>query len=56
MSYVSPNDLPTAGTAHGYLSTEPKMNAIFVAAGAFIGAPTKLPTIDIIDVAPTIPR
>jgi predicted AlkP superfamily pyrophosphatase or phosphodiesterase len=46
---------PTAGD-HGFLSTEPKMNAIFVAAGAGIKAGTKISTIDNIDVAPTIAR
>ena len=45
----------TAGT-HGFLSTDPKMNAIFVAAGAGIKAGTKIPTVDNIDVAPTIAR
>jgi predicted AlkP superfamily pyrophosphatase or phosphodiesterase len=50
---ASPN--PTAG-AHGFLSTEPKMNAIFVAAGAGIKAGTKVPTVENIDVAPTIAR
>ena len=42
--------------AHGFLSTEPKMNAIFVAAGSGIKAGTKLTTVDNIDVAPTIAR
>ena len=53
--FVVPNDLSTAG-AHGFLSTEPKMNAIFVAAGAGIKRGTKLATIDNIDVAPTMAR
>ncbi len=52
---VVANPNPTAG-AHGFLSTEPKMNAIFVAAGAGVKAGTKVPTIDNIDVAPTIAR
>ncbi len=52
---VVPNEIPTAG-AHGFLSTEPKMNAIFVAAGAGIKRGTKLSTIANIDVAPTIAR
>jgi predicted AlkP superfamily pyrophosphatase or phosphodiesterase len=52
---VVPNEIPTAG-AHGFLSTEPKMNAIFVAAGSGIKAGTKLTTVDNIDVAPTIAR
>jgi predicted AlkP superfamily pyrophosphatase or phosphodiesterase len=45
----------TAG-AHGFLSTEPKMNAIFVAAGAGIKSGTRVPTVENIDVAPTIAR
>ncbi len=52
---VVANPNPTAGT-HGFLSTEPEMNAIFVAAGAGIKAHTTIPTIDNIDVAPTIAR
>ncbi len=42
--------------SHGYLSTEPKMNALFVAAGAGIKPGVKLPTIENVDVAPTIAR
>ena len=36
--------VPTEGTtgAHGYLATEPKMNALFVASGAGIEAGAKL--------------
>ena len=52
---VVANPNPTAG-AHGFLSIEPKMNAIFVAAGAGIKSGTKVPTIENIDVAPTIAR
>ena len=52
---VVPNEISTAG-AHGFFSTEPKMNAIFVAAGAGIKRGAKLSTIDNIDVAPTIAR
>lgn len=52
---VVPNEIPTAG-AHGFLSTEPKMNAIFVAAGAGLKRGTKLTTVANIDVAPTIAR
>ena len=52
---VAANPNPDAG-AHGFLSTEPKMNAIFVASGAGIKAGTRIPTIDTIDVAPTIAR
>jgi hypothetical protein len=50
---ASPN--PNAG-AHGFLSTEPKMNAIFVAARAGIKAGTRVTSIDNIDIAPTIAR
>jgi predicted AlkP superfamily pyrophosphatase or phosphodiesterase len=46
---------PDAG-AHGFLSTEPKMNAIFVASGAGIKDGARVPTIDNIDVAPTMAR
>ncbi len=53
--FVVPSEIATAG-AHGFLSTEPKMNAIFVAAGAGIKRGTKLSTIANIDVAPTIAR
>ena len=53
--FVVPNEMPSAG-AHGFLSTEPKMNAIFVAAGAGIRRGAKVSDIDIIDVAPTIAR
>jgi predicted AlkP superfamily pyrophosphatase or phosphodiesterase len=52
---VVANSNPTAD-AHGFHSTEPKMNAIFVAAGAGIKVGTKVPIIDNIDVAPTIAR
>jgi predicted AlkP superfamily pyrophosphatase or phosphodiesterase len=52
---VVPSSNPSAG-AHGFLSSEPKMNAIFVAAGAGIKTGTKIQAIDNIDVAPTIAR
>jgi predicted AlkP superfamily pyrophosphatase or phosphodiesterase len=39
--------------SHGYLSTEPKMNALFVAWGAGIRRGAKLPSIENVDVAPT---
>lgn len=38
---------------HGYLSTEPKMNALFVASGAGIKPGSKLPSVENLDVAPT---
>jgi len=43
----------TVGGTHGYLNTDPKMKAIFVAWGAGIG-PSRLPGISNLDVAPTI--
>jgi predicted AlkP superfamily pyrophosphatase or phosphodiesterase len=42
--------------AHGFLATEPKMNAIFVASGAGIRTGTKLGVIDNADLAPTVAR
>lgn len=50
--------VPNPGTtgSHGYLATEPKMNAIFVASGAGIKAGADLGTIDNIDLAPTVAR
>jgi hypothetical protein len=50
---VNPN--PTAG-AHGFLSTEREMNALFVASGACIKSGKRLATVENIDVAPTIAR
>jgi predicted AlkP superfamily pyrophosphatase or phosphodiesterase len=41
---------------HGFLSTNPRMNAIFVASGAGLQHGTKLPAIENIDVAPTIAK
>jgi predicted AlkP superfamily pyrophosphatase or phosphodiesterase len=52
---VTADPNPEAG-AHGFRSTEPRMNAIFVASGAGIKAGPRMPTIDDIDVAPTIAR
>ena len=52
---VVANPNPTAGT-HGFLSTEPKMNAIFVASGAGLKRGLKIPTVENIDVAPTMAR
>jgi len=42
--------------SHGYLSTEPKMNALFVASGAGIKKGAKLPSVENTDVAPTAAR
>jgi predicted AlkP superfamily pyrophosphatase or phosphodiesterase len=55
LDLVVANPNPTAG-AHGFLSTDPKMNALFVASGAGIKASKKLATVENIDVAPTIAR
>ena len=52
---VVANPNPTAGT-HGFLSTEPKMNAIFVVSSAGISKGLKIPTVENIDVAPTMAR
>jgi predicted AlkP superfamily pyrophosphatase or phosphodiesterase len=52
---VVANPNPSAG-AHGFLSTEPKMNAIFVASGAGIKAGTRVTAVENIDVAPTMAR
>jgi predicted AlkP superfamily pyrophosphatase or phosphodiesterase len=43
----------TPGT-HGFLSTNPRMNAVFVAAGAGIQPKTRLGVIENVSVAPTI--
>jgi predicted AlkP superfamily pyrophosphatase or phosphodiesterase len=40
--------------AHGYPSTDPDLNAVFIASGAGITAGTRLETIDNVDVAPTM--
>lgn len=45
----------TLGT-HGFLSTNPKMNATFIASGAGIPRGAKIPPIENIQVAPTIAR
>ena len=51
-------DVPTGSTpgAHGYLNSDPEMNAIFVASGAGIKAGSKLGQIKNLDIAPTIAR
>ncbi len=41
---------------HGFIATNPKMNAVFVASGAGIERGAKLGLIDNIDVAPTVAR
>jgi predicted AlkP superfamily pyrophosphatase or phosphodiesterase len=52
---VVANSNPSAGS-HGFLSTDPRMNALFVASGAGIRAGTRLKTVDNINVAPTIAK
>jgi hypothetical protein len=42
--------------AHGYLNTEPAMNAVFVASGPGIRRGAKLGSIRNLDVAPTIAK
>lgn len=49
--FVSAN--PSTTGSHGFLATEPKMNALFVAAGAGIKPGVKLATVDNVDLAPT---
>jgi arylsulfatase A-like enzyme len=39
--------------SHGYLSTEPKMNALFVASGAGVRPGSSLQSVENVDVAPT---
>jgi hypothetical protein len=41
---------------HGYLASNPKMNAVFIASGRGIKSGVKLGMVDNIDVAPTIAR
>jgi hypothetical protein len=53
--FVVASEIQTAG-AHGFLSTEPKMKAIFVAAGAGTKTGSKIANVQNIDVAPTIAR
>jgi predicted AlkP superfamily pyrophosphatase or phosphodiesterase len=52
--FAVPNDKITG--SHGYLSTEPKMNAIFVASGAGIKTGVSLESVENIDLAPTVAR
>jgi predicted AlkP superfamily pyrophosphatase or phosphodiesterase len=47
--------VPPIGT-HGYLNTDPDMNAIFIAWGAGIRKGIQIPEIRNLDVAPTIAR
>ncbi|WP_406696251.1 nucleotide pyrophosphatase/phosphodiesterase family protein [Singulisphaera sp. Ch08] len=53
--FVVVNKSGTTGS-HGFLSTEPKMNAIFVASGSGIKSGVALKAIDNSDVAPTAAR
>ena len=50
-SFITP---PTEGGTHGYLNTDPKMQAIFLAWGADIPKGIHLNAISNLDVAPTI--
>lgn len=52
--FVVPNQNTTG--SHGFLSTEPQMNATFVASGAGIKAGTGLKAVENVDVAPTVAR
>jgi len=45
---------PTEGGTHGYLNTDPKMGAIFIAWGAKVPRGVRLNAISNLDVAPTI--
>ena len=47
--------IPPVGS-HGYLHTDPDMNAIFIAWGAGIRKGIQMPEIRNVDVAPTIAR
>jgi predicted AlkP superfamily pyrophosphatase or phosphodiesterase len=47
-------ELKTPAGSHGYLSTNPRMNGVFVAWGRGIKSGAKLAMVDNIDVAPTI--
>jgi predicted AlkP superfamily pyrophosphatase or phosphodiesterase len=51
---VVPAEVTTG--AHGYLSTEPKMNALFVASGAGIVPGARLEAVENVDVTPTAAR
>ena len=44
----------TAGGTHGYLNTDPKMQAIFIASGADVPKGVRLDSISNLDIAPTI--
>jgi arylsulfatase A-like enzyme len=52
--YLVAADLKSDLGYHGYLSTDPKMNALFVVAGSGIQRGKKIGIIENIDVAPTI--
>lgn len=54
-TFVAENKTGTTGS-HGFVSTEPKMNAIFVASGSGIKTDVPLKTLDNSDVAPTVAR
>jgi predicted AlkP superfamily pyrophosphatase or phosphodiesterase len=53
--WVAPREQTGASIGvHGFLATDPKMNAMFIAAGAGIKRGAKLDVIDNVDVAPTV--
>jgi hypothetical protein len=54
--FVVPNPDGATTGAHGYLSTEPKMNAVFVASGAGIRGGSRLEAVDNVDLAPTVAK
>ncbi|MCO5051921.1 MAG: alkaline phosphatase family protein [Verrucomicrobiae bacterium] len=47
-------ELKTPAGTHGYLASEPKMDGVFIAAGAGIRPGVKLKRVENVDVAPTI--
>jgi predicted AlkP superfamily pyrophosphatase or phosphodiesterase len=55
-AFVVPNPNGNITGAHGYLSTEPEMNALFVAAGAGIATGKSLDSVDNTDLAPTVAK
>ena len=50
----SVTELKSPGGSHGYPSTDPNMNGVFIASGRGIKAGVKLGIVDNIDVAPTL--
>jgi predicted AlkP superfamily pyrophosphatase or phosphodiesterase len=48
--------VPQTGGSHGYVASDPEMDAIFIASGYGVRRGAKLDTIANIDVAPTIAK